>query len=80
MDGYEALELRYYRLSDENLLRELGFKLDAEAAACSLCPRTKTCRTRMDCDVEYDQVWAPTHVAAILKMNQPGESNANDSN
>lgn len=74
MDGYEALDMRYYRLADKDLLRELGFKLDDIGTACSLCPKDKACHDGQECYVGFDQILVPTHVAAILKMNQPGET------
>lgn len=71
MEGYEGLDLTLVRRVDRELLVELGFAMDREGGRmCSLCPKDAQCHGAVDCELGEDEVWVPTHVAAIIKMQQ----------
>lgn len=71
MEGYEVMSAYVLREFDNDMLAELGFDMDREAGRmCSLCPRDATCRGDVDCALSSSEVWVPSHVAAIVKINR----------
>lgn len=71
MEGYEVMSAYVLREFDNDMLAELGFDMDRESGRmCSLCPRDAACTGEANCDLSSSEVWVPSHVAAIVKINR----------